>query len=158
MGWSLYRWWFQVLGNVGVEANVLNASITGALTRNPPASALSWPWVAVFGAVAAATVLVMFFSKDDDRRWAVALAGGLLLSPLGWVYYLPLVAAPVVALAKRSIVFRCCLILALLAFAVPFSRDRREQMFPAAMCLALELLRKMLVEFLAAGEESRSEG
>ncbi len=120
MGWSLYRWWFQVLGSVGVEANVLNASITGALTRNPPASALLWPWVAVFGAVAAVAVLVMFFSKDDDRRWAVALVGGLLLSPLGWVYYLPLVAAPVVALAMRSIVFRCCLILALLAFAVPF--------------------------------------
>jgi hypothetical protein len=38
---------------------------------------------------------------DVDRVFATLLVAALLVSPLGWIYYLPLATAPVVALAIR---------------------------------------------------------
>jgi multisubunit Na+/H+ antiporter MnhB subunit len=38
---------------------------------------------------------------DVDRAFAVLLVAALLVSPLGWIYYLPLATAPLLSLAMR---------------------------------------------------------
>jgi hypothetical protein len=35
--------------------------------------------------------------RRPDLAWALILLGSLLVSPLGWIYYLPLAAGPIVA-------------------------------------------------------------
>jgi len=39
---------------------------------------------------------------EGDRRWALALLSSTLLSPLGWVYYLPLAFAPLAVVLRWS--------------------------------------------------------
>src|SRR5262249_52442499 len=39
---------------------------------------------------------------DVDRAWVLGLLASLLASPLGWLYYLPFVAGPLLAMARRG--------------------------------------------------------
>ena len=50
----------------------------------------------------AAGARALFSTRDRDRAWALMLVSSLLLSPLGWMYYLPLAAGPLLAVARRS--------------------------------------------------------
>jgi len=62
-------------------------------------------WLAGAGAIAAVTAWRTWpgsrTAADPDRLFALLLVAALLVSPLGWIYYLPLAAAPLVALAAR---------------------------------------------------------
>jgi hypothetical protein len=40
--------------------------------------------------------------NDVDRTFALLLVAALLVSPLGWIYYLPLATPPLLALAHRG--------------------------------------------------------
>ncbi len=48
--------------------------------------------------VALAGVAAAFAQDDRDARWTIAIGLALLVSPLGWIYYVPLVWGAVLAL------------------------------------------------------------
>jgi hypothetical protein len=62
------------------------------------------PYV-VGSVLSVATIMVMLWrvrSKDEDETWLLLLISALLASPLGWVYYQPMLLGPVVALAMSG--------------------------------------------------------
>jgi hypothetical protein len=79
---------------------------------------------ALLGAVAAVR------QRDPDARWTSAIAVALLLSPLGWIYYLPFAAGALVALWSTSrwspwltaAIFTCCLPMNVLFQAIAAGR------------------------------------
>jgi hypothetical protein len=76
-----------------------NASFLGLLAR---AGVQSWAWWCVLSLLAI-VVSVSLIAKvaDLDTKWAVCALLSILISPLGWDYYLPVAAAPLVAIALR---------------------------------------------------------
>jgi hypothetical protein len=51
--------------------------------------------------VLGASIVAMHRTRDHDRALFIALAASLLASPLGWVYYVPVLGGPLAALAVR---------------------------------------------------------
>jgi hypothetical protein len=115
-GISGYRSWLSALGQISWTAHVLNASLLGFFTRTLSATPdilqmtpivlqprlvqpLWWGSVAVVVALGARTLLR---TRDRDRVWALVLVSSLLLSPLGWMYYVPLAAGPLLAVAAHA--------------------------------------------------------
>jgi hypothetical protein len=91
-----YVRWLEVGRAVSWFVHPLNASITGPISR----AGLTWHvWAALSVAIAGATILVVRRSEDSDLPWAAAGLASLLISPLGWLYYFPLLAGPLTALA-----------------------------------------------------------
>jgi hypothetical protein len=95
---SLARWletgrlinWFQ---------HPANASLLGLLAR---AGAPSWPWWGVLSTLAVlATVGLTVGRHSIDTEWAAYALLSILVCPLGWDYYVPTVAGPLVAVARR---------------------------------------------------------
>lgn len=98
-GPSAFRAWIASLGGVEWTVAVMNASIRGLLRRTlggdtsgltPVASAphLVTP---IFLAAAAAVLAVTFVRTrraSVDDSWPPLMAGALLASPLGWIYYI----------------------------------------------------------------------
>lgn len=108
-GPTSYVQWWRSLGLGPAPYSPLNASLLGLwsrlffgsefappLLREPPRVLLTVWALSII-------VLVIAISKRiaTDRRpdlaWALILLGSLLVSPLGWIYYLPLAAGPLVA-------------------------------------------------------------
>jgi hypothetical protein len=116
-GVRAYGDWMRGLGRIGWYYLPMNVSLRGLAERlvhsGPPiAPVVELPWLATplwlvaaasVGAITAWTVWPgRAGSRDVDRLFAVLLVAALLVSPLGWIYYLPLATAPVVALALRG--------------------------------------------------------
>ena len=73
----------------------LNASWAGVVTRGR----LPYALVSI---LAAATILAMLWharASDEDEAWLLAGIAALLASPVGWVYYQPMLLGPAVAVA-----------------------------------------------------------
>ena len=112
LGPGTYGTWLAQLASVHWAWRSPNASLLGILTRsfseNPhftpvvvaPELILSlWlPAVATVGMVTLATVTLDRTSSAVDRAFALLLTAALLMSPLGWVYYLWLGLGPLAAL------------------------------------------------------------
>jgi len=66
------------------------------LLREPPRVLLP-----LWGLSIIVLVIAIYKRITSDRRpdlaWALIVLGSLLVSPLGWIYYLPLAAGPIVA-------------------------------------------------------------
>lgn len=95
---SIGRWletgrlitWFQ---------HPANASLLGLLTRG---GIESWVWWGGLSALALLMSIAATLRSDSlDTEWAVYALLSIVISPLGWDYYLPAVAAPLVAVARR---------------------------------------------------------
>jgi alpha-1,2-mannosyltransferase len=107
-----YSSWLAVLRLVGWAGHPLNASLRGLLTRlltvptlseqptTPVIVAPEWldpAWfiaAAVVIAVGARQIVVM---RSVDVAWAALTLIALLVSPLGWIHYVPLATGPLVA-------------------------------------------------------------
>lgn len=121
-GWILagtdgYLAWLQNLRHVTWTWHVFNGSIWGVAARlfgpqqiaiatewTPLAVSPSWSGALVaVGVALTVTLLVRGVRRGDiDGTYALLALGSLLLSPLGWVYYLPASFGPVlVTLARR---------------------------------------------------------
>jgi arabinofuranan 3-O-arabinosyltransferase len=75
----------------------VNASLLGLLAR---VRLTWWPAWAVLVAIAVVvSVAAVRRSRSIDVEWALLGVLSILISPLGWVYYVPVVAAPIVAAA-----------------------------------------------------------
>jgi hypothetical protein len=58
-------------------------------------------WIPIAGVVGAATLFVAIGDRSVhavDRAFALLLVAAILISPLGWIYYTPVIAGPVAAL------------------------------------------------------------
>jgi len=112
-GTASYWSWLSRLSSVSWAWRSPNASVRGILTRslseNPhftpfavaPELVLSlWlPAVAIIGIL---TLLAVTFDRTEsavDRAFAILLSAALLISPLGWIYYLWLGLGPIAVLA-----------------------------------------------------------
>ena len=112
-GADAYREWALQIPRVNWGTHYFNASIAGVVERlfgvSYYATAGRNPWVArtLIAAGLAAVALITFrhvMRHRADRRvesidedWAVLLLASLLLSPLGWVYYLWIAFGPAAA-------------------------------------------------------------
>ena len=115
VGSGTYWSWLSQLASVSWAWRGPNASVLGLLTRsfaeNPYYTPLAvapevilplWlPSVAIIGFCSLAVVTVDRTTAAVDRAFALLLAAALLVSPLGWIYYLWLAAGPGAALALR---------------------------------------------------------
>jgi hypothetical protein len=119
-GPGAYVDWLHGLSRVAWWWLPMNVSLRGLAERlfhaGPPYSSvfaaphLAWPlWLALAAVVAAVTAWRTWpgsGTPDVDRLFAVLLLAALLVSPLGWVYYLPLVTGPLLALVVRRDLWR----------------------------------------------------
>jgi glycosyl transferase family 87 len=115
VGPSTYWSWLSQISSVSWAWRGPNASVLGILTRsldeNPYYTPLTvapevilplWlPSVAIIGFCSLALVMVDRAAAAVDRAFALLLSAALLISPLGWIYYLWLAAGPGAALALR---------------------------------------------------------
>jgi hypothetical protein len=110
-GWSAYREWLLQLQHVTWGSHYMNASLGGFLER-----LLGHTWYGSFGAHAALKGVLFVVGAaivagvtlvethrlpstvaGTDRAWAALLLASILVSPLGWVYYLWIAVWPVAA-------------------------------------------------------------
>jgi len=116
-GVKAYADWMRGLGRIGWYYLPMNVSLRGLAERLVHSGApivpvvelplLATPlWLTAAASVGAITAWTAWpgraGSRDVDRLFALLLVAALLVSPLGWIYYLPLATAPVVALALRG--------------------------------------------------------
>lgn len=122
--------WLLNLGNVTWTWHVFNASVFGVAARvfgkQDLAIAASWTPLAVSsvaaacagwgGALAVLGLLVRRLrTADHDRSFALLGLAALLVSPLGWNYYLPTLFAPVLASLRQQALPRWSAVVAVIA-------------------------------------------
>jgi alpha-1,2-mannosyltransferase len=110
-GMAAHLSWLRALGSITWEVHLANASIYGVLNRllteqaemvniTPLAIAGAWVrplWLAAIGATLALSIRAVWRGASLDRVWALLILLALLISPLGWGYYVPLAAGPLAA-------------------------------------------------------------
>ncbi len=108
-GMDSYKSWTIALSAVDWPWAVMNASIQGILSRALAPSPYFVPlaqlpglvlpvWLVLAGLVGVLTLALAVRDWADhavDRAFALLLLGALLISPLGWIYYLWLAIGPV---------------------------------------------------------------
>ena len=97
-GGNAYRVWLARAGNIRWEQWPLNWSLLGAWRRAAPA----WvPDTVLYGLLVIILLLVFYRLRfapfTAPAGWVLALSSSLLLSPLGWGYYLWILLAPLAA-------------------------------------------------------------
>jgi hypothetical protein len=108
-GPASYVHWWRSLGLGPAPYSPLNASLLGLwsrlffgsefappLLREPPRVLLT-VWALSIIALVAVIYRRIAADRRTDLAWALAVLGSLLVSPLGWIYYLPLAAGPLMA-------------------------------------------------------------
>jgi Glycosyltransferase family 87 len=106
-GWESLAGWLRALNYVRWISYPANASLWGLLVRLQTGAELSGsmetlrhlPWGLVGAALVLGGLCAVFAlrARTIDQRMTLAFLTMLLLSPLGWVYYVPLALAPMVA-------------------------------------------------------------
>jgi alpha-1,2-mannosyltransferase len=90
--------WIEIGRQVSWYIHPLNASLAGLLARGD----IGWQiWLSLALLMLLATIAAVRKADDLDGGWLVSGIVSLLVSPLGWVYYLPLLAGPLTAVARR---------------------------------------------------------
>lgn len=105
-GPSLWLEWLGAGQSVDLIAWVSNASLVGLAVRSEHWSVggitvgdVSWRAWALVGAVGV-VLAWQTIRQTRDRRWALAGLSSVLLSPLGWIYYLPVFTGPLLSVAR----------------------------------------------------------
>lgn len=103
-GMDGYREWVLALRAPHDVAFPLNASLLGLIRRRVADPGLANAiWLGGAMALGVVVVALLWRVRDDvDRSWGIALAAALLLSPLGWIYYLPILTPVLLALWTRG--------------------------------------------------------
>ena len=112
-GIDAYCVWIADLLSVTWAEHYMNASVLGFLERSLSTS--EWQqvplidapqvvvplWATLCAAIGVATLSRVRGTSDVDRQFLLVTTAALLLSPLGWLYYLWFLAPPVIAIASR---------------------------------------------------------
>jgi len=101
VGTAPYAQWLAALQAVSWESGTWNASIAGLTHRSLPEAVEPLVRWAAISAVIAFTVLRLG-QGDVARQLVIVLSASLLLSPLGWIYYLGLMAGPLLEWQSRG--------------------------------------------------------
>lgn len=108
-GVEAYGRWLSQLGTVTWAEHYMNASLLGLIERTlstsdwPYVPLVEWPWlvrplwIAALGFVAWRGWAALRVPLPGDRQALIVTTTMLLLSPLGWVYYLFLLMPPLAA-------------------------------------------------------------
>lgn len=103
-GWSAWTAWLRLGGNVRWLAWPDNASLWGVLSRLHSGRLLGGALVDLSPTVIALTIALaltcawwVIRERDLDRRVSLAVVWTMLVSPLGWVYYVPIGLGPFTA-------------------------------------------------------------
>src|SRR5262245_3198176 len=133
-GIRIYQSWFVVLQNVSWPAHLANGSLLALVTRaltpwrqaalGSPTDGTTWVfpiWYLTLATVGAIAVRAIRKVANRDQEWLIVGTCSFLLSPLGWVYYAPLLAGPLAALWQNTPGSRAWLSLGYLCFCVPYS-------------------------------------
>ncbi len=97
-GTHAFSRWIEIGRQVSWYNHPLNASLAGLLARGD----VGWQiWLSLALLMLLATIAAVRKADDLDGGWLVSGIVSLLVSPLGWVYYLPLLAGPLTAVARR---------------------------------------------------------
>jgi hypothetical protein len=153
LGWPTFLVWVGLLRSIRWTGHILNASLYGFLERLIGDRPLSgWElssiahlpslvvplWMTGALVIVALSVLALRRGSHDDsndrtsvdRLFALTLAASLLLSPLGWIYYLFFLVGPTVALISDTVWRTRWRLTALAAVAIAFTAP------PGALALA----------------------
>lgn len=109
-GWESHLEWIHALASVSWTWSNMNASILGWLARSFDVSPTFTPilfepgivrplWLC--GVVVVAVLTLFAARRSVAHEFAITLFGSLLISPLGWVYYVPLALAPCLELWSK---------------------------------------------------------
>jgi hypothetical protein len=91
--------WIEIGSQVSWFKHPLNASIAGLLAR----AEIGWHlWLPLCLIFVATTVVVIRKADNVDTEWLACGVLSILVNPLGWVYYLPLLAGSLIAVALRA--------------------------------------------------------
>jgi hypothetical protein len=116
VGFDGYRDWFASLGDVSWQSHVYNASVWGLADRwfNSVSRSMIVNWTPLVvaprfaqasGVLLAFAVLVGLWRSvnrtDLDQAYALIGLAAILLSPLGWLHYLPVLLAPLTNVLGR---------------------------------------------------------
>ena len=110
-GFEAYVAWVRALSDQAWQGQALSMSSLGTITRlfdnlrSASAVDATWLIVPVWLAVTAGLLTILYLClrcEDADRDFAALLITMLLITPSGWVYYVPLFAAPAAATVARS--------------------------------------------------------
>jgi glycosyl transferase family 87 len=119
VGPSSYRLWWHSLAVGPAPYGPLNASLLGLWSRLFIGSEFAPPLLqqppAVLLTVWAVSILIVIIAiyvrlrgdRRTDLAWALIVLGSVLVSPLGWIYYVPLAAGPLVACLSGVVPWIC---------------------------------------------------
>ena len=118
-GPASYVDWWRSLGNGPAPYSPLNASLLGLGSRlffgsefapplvREPLSVLLGAWGVSMSALLIASYRRLRSDRHADVAWALILLLSMLASPLGWIYYLPLAAGPILACVGGTVSWVC---------------------------------------------------
>ena len=106
VGVDEYRNWIATLAHIDWFAHTLNTSLTSLLDRVIAGDLPRWaPYAMTAGVVAAAAAATLRPASSElarrDRNFALLCVAAIVASPLGWLYYLPMLAPIAVMLRNR---------------------------------------------------------
>jgi hypothetical protein len=113
-GWPLHVAWARAIASADWPWAMMNGSLLGLVSRtlapSPYFTPLAdWPaavvplWIAASAAVLLVAARSLWRERtsargEADAAFAVLIVSALLVSPMGWIYYLPVAAGPLLAL------------------------------------------------------------
>ena len=127
-GWSSYVEWIGALRSVSWVWGFMNGSIQALLARSlapspafTPAVAASWLIIPVWiiGSAVVAVVSYRATTRSLDHMFSVTILAALLISPLGWTYYLWLAMPSLLSLWRTGPSWPTWVGLALLCVPLP---------------------------------------
>jgi hypothetical protein len=111
LGPDLYARWATATSEISWAGYPSNASLLGFAERTVPSGIVNRMWSLMAAALGAATVIASSRRVDDRITWTLVLVAALLISPLGWLYYGWIVAAPLLSMPRWSPLLKAGLLL-----------------------------------------------
>jgi hypothetical protein len=124
-GWPVWADWLRTVGQITWLGRPGNASVWGFAARAAGATnqPVSFALIGAVGVAIVATVAVGLLvwtatRKDPEQRWLLAVSSAILISPLGWTHYTPLLA-PALATWFSAARWNPVLVCAVILFCIP---------------------------------------
>lgn len=136
-----WTWVESIRLQAGARGSEFNASLIGLISRTTAPSLpqlavtpiVDWsrlqPTLMFVSVISVVLLLARQLGRDVDRDWALLGVASVLLSPLGWVYYVPTLVGPILAATRTVAGRRRWLLLAgasVLCLAVPIGGQDRS--------------------------------